>query len=122
MPPFYTAARWRGGWALATLGGQTQVFDAVGNPSAALGDWGTDIAALDSCTGERFLVGRRGTALEAFSIGPDNRPAAAAKPLPLPGRLAALWPAEQPGSLTAVIHSAETGRYAAYRVSLACGG
>jgi hypothetical protein len=121
MPPFYTAARWRDGWALATLDGQTRLFDPTGNPTAALGDWGTDIAALDSCTGERFLAGPRGGALEAFTIASDNRPAPVAKPLPLAGRLAALWPAEQPGSVTAVTHSPETGRYAAHRVSLACG-
>jgi hypothetical protein len=109
LPPFYTAARWPAAsrqdlWILATTAGPTQMFDTAGAQLASLGDWGSEIAAIDSvCSGERFLVS----------------PVAGVNPAPLPGRLAALWPAEQPGALTAVVHSPD--RYAAYRVSLACG-
>jgi hypothetical protein len=123
MPPFYTAARWRDHWILALTTGRTQLHDASGAAVASLGNWGTEIAALDSpCVGDRVIVGLRPGSLETFTLGPGNRPLAASEPAPFPGRLTALWPSEQPGSLTAVAYSADTNRYAAYRVSLACGG
>jgi hypothetical protein len=122
MPAFYTAARWRDQWVLALTTGQTQLRDGSGMAITTLGNWGTEIAAIDSsCLADRVIVGSRGGSLETFTLGPGNRPLAASEPAPFPGQLTALWPSEQPGILTAIAYSVETDRYAAYRVSLDCG-
>jgi hypothetical protein len=109
-------------WVLALATGQTQLHDGSGMAITSLGNWGTEIAAIDSsCLADRVIVGSRGGSLETFTLGPGNRPLAASEPAPFPGQLTALWPSEQPGILTAIAYSVETDRYAAYRVSLDCG-
>jgi hypothetical protein len=121
LPPFYSAARWADQWLVATLSGPAQLHDSQGGLIAVLGEWGADLAAVESaCSGERYAVGLRGSALVAFTLDAGRRPVPATAPLPIAGRLTALWPSDQPAILTAIVQLSESQRYAAYRVSLSC--
>jgi hypothetical protein len=122
LPPFYSASRWAEQWVVASLAGPTQLHDGDGRLIAALGELGADIAVIDrACDGQRYLLGLRAGALEALTIDAGNRAVPAAEPRPIPGRLAALLPAGDRSSLTAVVHLAESNRHAAYRITVACG-
>ena len=48
------------------------------------------------------------------------RPTPASDPLPLPGPVTALWPAETRSQATLVVHNLQTGEYEASRLGLAC--
>ena len=122
LPPFFTAAAWNDRWIVATTAGPVQIADSNGQVAATLGNWGTEIAAIDApCGSSRYLLAERQTnSLEALTIDRDNRAAPAAAPVALDGRLAALWPSES-GSATAIIQSSTQSTYAAYRVTLSCG-
>jgi hypothetical protein len=121
LPPFFTAAPWNDRWIVATTAGHTRIFDTNGQAVATLGNWGTEIAMIDSSCGSRYLLAQRQTnSLEALTIDRDNRAAPAAAPVALDGRLAALWPSES-GSAIAIVQSSTQSTYAAYRVTLSCG-
>jgi len=129
IAPFYSAAsveeRGRPLWLLATLDGRTQIFDAGLEPAGAVAGWGSDIAGTEaSCGGGRQVLATRPgdagqpDAIQAFAI--VNR---AAGPLTAPvefaGPVTALWPSSATSAL-AVARNPQTGRYAAYVITVVC--
>jgi hypothetical protein len=127
VAPFYTAAAVEDGsgtlWLLAGVDGRTQIYDASMEPAGAVGAWGSDIAGTSArCgSGQQVLATRpeeTSEAVQAFSI--VNRQAEAlSAPLTMPGPVTALWP--DGADAVAVARDPQTGRYAAYLLSISCG-
>jgi len=130
IAPFYSAAALEeNGKTLcltATVDGRTQILDAAWEPAESITSWGSDIAGIDTrCgAGPSILATRTGDghendAIQAFTI--RNRAAVPiGSPLDNPGPVTALWTSGGI-SATAVVRDLETGRYAAYHITVACG-
>jgi hypothetical protein len=130
VPPFYSAAaiedRGNSLWLLALVDGRTQIFDAAFDPAGVIPGWGSDIAGTDArCgAGQQVLVtrptdGSEPDAIQAFTLV-NRSPASLGAALPMPGPVTALWPSGGGGAV-AVVRELETGKYAAYLITLACG-
>jgi hypothetical protein len=130
MSPFYSAAavdqQGRKQWLLAMLDGRTQLSDATFEPVASVASWGSDIVALGvPCgNGAQVLATRPGDgtdsdAVQAFTIS-DHTAVPLTPPVPFAGPVTALWPASA-NTAIAVTHDLNTGKYAAYVLTLSCG-
>ncbi len=129
-PAFYSAAALPRGqsalWLLATLDGQVHLLDgATDQVSPKLG-WGSDIASVRSGCGAgwQVLATRDGEGssdtVRAFEVA-DREPVAASSPLEFAGNITAMWTESSGSDVIAVAHNSETGRYEAFRITLACG-
>jgi hypothetical protein len=125
--PFYTAAAVEDGggplWLLAGVDGRTQIYDASFEPAGSVAAWGSDIAGTDArCGGGQQVLATRpdesSEAVQAFSIV-NRQPEALSAPLAMPGPVTALWPAG--AGAVAVTRAPQTGRYAAYLLTISCG-
>jgi hypothetical protein len=130
IAPFYSVAaveqQGRKQWLLAMLDGRTQLSDAAFETVAGIAPWGSDIAALDARCGSGSQVlatrpedGTDPDAVQAFTIS-DHTPLPLTPPVPFAGPVTALWPAS-PNTAIAVTHDPNTGKYAAYVLTLSCG-
>lgn len=131
VAPFYSAAAVEENgkplWLLAMVNGETQMFDAGFEAAAQIPSWGSDIASVEThCGGGNPVLATRASdaqgpdAVQAFAI--VNRAAVPlASPAELPGPVTALWPSGG-GSAVAVVHDLQTGKYAAYIITVSCGG
>jgi hypothetical protein len=134
VAPFFSAAavedQGRQLWLLAMLDGHTQIFDSafepLGGASGTDGPWGNDIAGTEArCGGgSQVLVTKSGDAREADTIRAysvaNHLPAPLTAPLDFSGPVTALWPSGA-GAVLAVTRDAETGRVAAYLITVNCG-
>jgi len=133
--------RWTGdrNWMEATSGNKSfystaagltasldgQFLDASAQPVAGTAGWGSDLVAIEpSCESAPLIVtsaagSDAGVDLVQANRIVDGRATPVSSPLPLSGRVTALWPADR-GSAILVIHNAETGEYEASRLALAC--
>jgi len=132
VPPFFSAAsvEWQGRtwWLLATLDGKTQMFDAALDPASVLAlPWGSDIAGTDAhCgSGSQVLATRPGDgsqpdAVQAFTMV-DRTPEPLTGAAEFPGPVLVLWTSGGNGA-TVMVHDLRTGKYAAYALTVVCGG
>ena len=132
VAPFFSAAsvesQGRTWWLMATLDGKIQIFDAGLDPAgAAAAVWGSDIAGTDShCGGgSQVLATRPGEAGQADGVQAFTMVDRGLEPLTeaaeFPGPVLALWTSGG-SSATVVSKDARTGKYAAYAVTVVCGG
>jgi len=127
VAPYYTAAAAEEGgsplWLLAGVDGRTRIYDASFEPVGTVPAWGSDIAGTDTrCGGGQQVLATRpddaAEAVQAFSV--VNRQAEpASAPLAMPGPVTALWTAG--AGAVAITRDPQTGRYAAYLLSISCG-
>ena len=129
VPAFYSAAVLPRSpsplWLLDTVDGQVHFLDGATDQVLPSLGWGSDIASVRSVCGSGWQVlatgngGGPSDAVRAFEVT-DRAPVAASPPLEFAGDITAMW-AESGGSAAlAVTHSSETGRYEAFRITLAC--
>lgn len=131
IAPFYSAAaveeQGRPLWLAAMLDGKVEMLGSTLDPVGSLAGWGSDIAGTSArCGGgTQVLATRPGDgsepdALQAFTIV-ERAPAPLAGPVALTGPVTALWPSG-PTAVLAVVHDLASGKYAAYLVTVVCGG
>jgi len=102
--PFYTAAN--GAFAMAD--GHVTGTEA----------WGSDITSIDSGCGAALIA--TSTSTDRDSVRAYQGTSPESDPVPLPGPVTALWPAETRSEATLVAHNLQTGEYEASRLGLAC--
>jgi hypothetical protein len=113
-------------WILATVDGQVHLLDGVTDQTATKTGWGSDITSVRSgCgLGWQVLVAGNGDdsreTIRAFEIA-DREPVAVSLPAQFDGGIAVLWADSDGTGAIAVSQNSETGKYEAYRLSIACG-
>lgn len=126
LPPFYAAAAAGDAWVFAGTDGRARVYSNTWELVGEAGEWGSDLAGIETPCGARVVVTRatqsanltEPDAIEAYVIaGGEAHPAGG--PLEFTGPITALWSAGS--SATAVSRDLQTGRYAAYSLAPACG-
>lgn len=128
--PFYSVAELIGKRGAATVysevGGQDRVFDGASMKTlAGSRDWGSDVAGVQSgCgAGAQLLATASGDAqqdsLVAYEVAGHDA-VAVSPPLPLDGKVTALWPASVPAAATMILMTEQPLQYEAYSVSLVC--
>lgn len=130
-PAFYSTApvvrdqnTW---WLLAAVdGGQVHLLDGATDQVVDKSGWGSEIAGVRSgCgSGQQTLASGSDTGrsdmVQAFEvIGREPVPVSAG--LEVNGSITALWTESSGANAVAVVHSLETGRYEAFRLTLTCG-
>jgi hypothetical protein len=129
VAPFYSAAaaeeQGRPLWLAATLDGRVQIFSGALDPLASFSGWGSDLAGTGAACGggAQILATRPGDeaeAVQAFAIV-GRAPVPLTAPMPMSGPVIALWPAGS-AAVTAIVHDTASGKYAAYLITVACGG
>ena len=131
IAPFYSAAAVEENghaiWLFAMVDGGIRLFDANFDSVGPIASWGSDLAgiAMRCGSGGTVLATRAGAALEGDSVQAFaivNRGAVSLGPAAeLPGPVTALWPSGD-ASAVAVVHDLQTGKYAAYLITVICGG
>ena len=131
-PAFYSAAAVPGEkatrWLLATVDGQVHLLDGITDQVVEKLGWGSDIASVHSGCGSGWQVLASGSrenrsdsdVVQAFEVA-GREPIAASAPLEVSGAITALWTESGGTGAVAVLHNSETGRYEAFRLTLACG-
>ena len=130
VKPFYSAAMLPRGkyqlWIFASIDGQVHLLDGVSDQTAAKPGWGSDIASVRSgCgLGWQVLVTGGGDSssemVKAFEIA-DREPVEVSQPAEFNGSVTALWVDSDGTGAMAISQNSETGKYEAYRLSIACG-
>ena len=128
-PAFYSAAvvpRSQSAlWLLATVDGQVHLLDGATDQVLPKLGWGSDIASVRSGCGSGWQVLATGNGegpsdtVRAFEVS-DREPVAASAPLEFAGNITAMWAESNGSGAVAVAHNSETGRYEAFRLTLAC--
>ena len=130
VAPFYTAVPLPKVnytlWAFASVDGTVQVVDGVSKQTLTGLGWGSDIAAIRSSCGSGWQilatsseVGQPDT-VRAFEL-PDREPIAVGQALSFAGPVTAMWSETNAANAVAVTQNPDSGRYEAYRLSVACG-
>jgi len=113
-------------WIFVTVDGQVHLLDGVTDQTAAKLGWGSDIASVRSGCGlgwQVLVTGNgdgAGETVRAFEIA-DREPAAVSQPAEFSSGITALWADSDGTGAIAVSQNSETGKYEAYRLSIACG-
>jgi hypothetical protein len=132
VPPFFSAAsaesQGRTWWLLAGLDGKAQLFDASLDPAGTPAvQWGSDIAGTDAhCgAGTQILATRPGDRGQADAIQAFRMVEHALQPMTeaseFPGPVMALWTSGGNAAIV-VVRDLRTGKYAAYTLTVVCGG
>ena len=129
VKPFYSAAMLPRDkyklWIFAAVDGQVHFVDGFTDQTAGRLNWGSDIASVQSGCGLGWQVlvtesgDGAGDAVRAFEIA-DREPVAASQPADFNGGITALWADSEGTGAIAVSQNSETGKYEAYRLSIAC--
>jgi hypothetical protein len=129
-PPFFTAAsvdeNGKTLWLLAAVDGRVRLFDSSFVPvPGEIAGWGSDIAGTDARCGSGFQVlatqpgeAVDGDAVQAFAVSTRGA-TPITPPVEFPGPVTALWSFSN-GSALAISRNADTGRYAAYTLTVSC--
>jgi hypothetical protein len=93
-------------------------------PAPSVEGWGSDWASIaDPCGAGTVVIASSASnehdSVRAYLIR-DGQASPVSDPLPLPGPVTALWPAEAPRQATIVARNLQTGQYEASRLGLAC--
>jgi hypothetical protein len=113
-------------WLLASVDGPIHMLDGISDQTAGKLGWGTDIASVHSSCGSGWQVlatetGDAGSdTVRAFEL-PDREPIAVSAPAEFDGAVMALWAEPAGNGAIAVSRNSETGRYEAFRLTIACG-
>jgi hypothetical protein len=132
VPPFFSAAsvesQGRTWWLLAAVDGKTRILDAALDPAGTSGvPWGSDIAGTDAHCGGGSQVLASGPAErgQPDTVRAYTMVERAVEPLTeaadFPGPVMALWTSGG-NAATAVVRDLRSGKYAAYLVTVVCGG
>lgn len=129
-PAFYSAATLpREKYTLALFAGvdgQVHLLDGISDRAAGNLGWGSDLASIHTeCgLGWQVLATQSGTgasdAIRAYEI-PDREPVLVSPALEFNGTITALWAESNGNTAVAVSRNSETGKYEAYRLTIACG-
>jgi hypothetical protein len=129
VPKFYSAAfvprEKYTLWLFAGADGKIHLIDGMNDQSATFA-WGSDITAVrTSCgAGSQVLATTSGDqaqdSIRAYEF-PDRDPVAVSAAIDFPGPVSALWTEARGDSGIAIARNRDTGRYEAFRLSLACG-
>jgi hypothetical protein len=129
VPAFYSAAAVPREkytlWLLASVDGPIQMVDGITDQTAGKLNWGSDIAGVHSACGSGWQVlatesGDAGSdTIRAFEL-PDRDPIAMSQPADFGGPITALWAESSGNGVVAVSRNSETGRYEAFRLTIAC--
>ena len=131
VPAFYSAAAMpREKYILwlfaAAVDGQVHILDSINDLTVSKLGWGSDIASVHSNCGAGWQVLATGSSdsatdtVGAFEIA-DREPASVAQQIEFNGNVTALWTQTDDGAAIAVSRASETGKYAAYRLTITCG-
>ncbi|HXM61138.1 MAG TPA: hypothetical protein VN950_09785 [Terriglobales bacterium] len=113
-------------WIFSTVDGEVHLLDGVTDQTAPKSGWGSDIASVRSDCGLGWQVLVTGNedgatgAVRAFEIA-DREPIIVSQSVEFNGGITALWADADGTGAIAVSQNSETGRYEAYRLSIACG-
>lgn len=113
-------------WLFTGLDGQVHLLDGVTDLAAAKLGWGSDIAGVWSACGTGRQILATGTTsdnhdtIQAFEL-PDREPVAVGSPAEFSGGVTSLWTEPDGSGAVAVSQDGQTGRYEAFRLSIACG-
>lgn len=131
VPPFYSAAPILREkyvlWVLAGIDGQVREVDGVNVQTLSRPGWGSDMASVKTAcgSGSQVLVSSNSEAsapdtVRAYEF-PDREPVPVSQPAEIGGNITSLW--TESGGSTAVVVSRnwETGKYEAFRLTIACG-
>lgn len=129
-PAFYSAAALPREryvlWLFSATDGKVHLLDGLTDQTLARSNWGSDIVSLRSGCGSGWQILTTGNRNEdsdtaqAFEV-PDREAEVASQPIEFGGAVTALWPDADGTGAMAVSKNAETGKYEAYRLSIACG-
>ncbi len=125
--PFFSEARIGQLRIVAGIDGRARVYDASGTVSQTIEDWGSDLAAVNTCAGPRVIVSGAGASLgdresrDSVTLYDFVHaiPIRVSDPIDFPGPVTALWPSND-GAL-AVSRNVATGKYEAYGLTADCG-
>src|SRR5205807_3984506 len=131
VPPFYSAAPIPREkyvlWVLAGIDGQVREVDGVNVQTLSRPGWASDMAGVKTTcgSGSQVLVssnsdGAAPDTVRAYEF-PDRDPVPVSQPVELGGSTTSLW-TESSGNTAAVVsRNWETGKYEAFRLTIACG-
>ena len=129
-PAFYsTATLPREKYTLALFAGvdgQIHLLDGITDRTAGKLGWGSDVTSLHTeCgSGWQVLATQAGSdirdTVRAYEV-PDRDPVLVSLPVDFNGPIAALWSESNGNTAVAVSQNLESGKYEAYRLTLACG-
>ena len=131
VPPFYSAAPIPREkyvlWVLAGIDGQIREVDGVNVQTLSRPGWGSDLASIKtSCgSGSQVLVssssdGAAPDTVRAYEF-PDREPVPVSQPIELGGSITSLWTESSGSTAVVVSRNWETGKYEAFRLTIACG-
>lgn len=129
VAPFYSAAaaeeQGRPLWLAAMVDGRVQMFSGGLDPVTSFTGWGSDVAGTSArCGGGTQIVATRpgydADAVQAFGVV-ERAPLPLTAALAMNGPVTALWPSGSE-AVVAVVHDAASGKYAAYLITVVCGG
>jgi hypothetical protein len=113
-------------WLFAATDGQVHMLDGINDLTVSNLGWGSDIASVHSHCGTGWQVLATGSSDSAkdtigvFEIA-DREPASVGQSIDFNGNITALWTQTDGGTAVAVSRAPETGKYAAYRITITCG-
>ncbi|HSS96055.1 MAG TPA: hypothetical protein VLK33_03460 [Terriglobales bacterium] len=129
-PAFYSAApiqNDRGvSWLLAGVDGNVHLLDGTNDMVLNKLNWGSDIATVHSSCGARWQIlstasgAGQDDAVRAYEML-GREPIAVGPALNFPGGITSLWTAPDDNGAVAVTRNAETGKYEAHLLTMACG-
>jgi hypothetical protein len=131
VPPFYSAApiprEKYALWLLAGTDGQVREVDGVNLQTLSRPGWGSDMASITTgCgSGSQVLVssnsdGAAPDTVRAYEF-PDREPVPVSQPVELGGSITSLWTEISGSTAVVVSRNWETGKYEAFRLTIACG-
>jgi len=113
-------------WIFAGADGQVHLLDGLTVQIVRRLDWGSDIAGVHSRCGSGWQILAAGNSdgpgdsVKAFEIA-DRQAVPGSEPLEFSGPVTALWTEPSGNAAVVVSRNAETRKYEAYRLSIACG-
>jgi hypothetical protein len=129
-PAFYSAATLpREKYTLALFAGvdgQVHMLDGITDRTAGNIGWGSDIASVHTECGPGWQVlatqsgAGPGDTVRAYEV-PDREPVLVSQALDFSGSITAMWAESNGNTAVAVSRNGETGKYEAYRLTIACG-
>jgi hypothetical protein len=113
-------------WIFSTVDGEVHLLDGVSDQTAQKLGWGSDVASVRSGCGmgwQLLITGNEDGAsdsVRAFEVA-DREPVGVSQAAGFNGKITALWADADGTGAIAISQNSETGKYEAYRLSIACG-
>lgn len=131
VPPFYSAAPIPRDkyvlWVFAGIDGQVREVDGVNVQTLSRPAWGSDIASVRTNCGSGWQVlvssnsdGATPDTIRAYEF-PDRDPVPMSQAVESNGSISSLWTETSGNTAVVVSRNWETGKYEAFRLTIACG-